>query len=249
MYGTPRIAFPLHVVLVFVCSLQNVTLLPPAGVVLPASLCASLCAPILVNPLLDERVSGVPEEPELHLKIYVRSVSDGMWSPWTSPVWHVRSPSWMVVPETSFGKSPLAVQGTAPLAQCKLSSCICDFGVLCLWPELLLGGSPRIVLFAKLSPGLMSLAIMTTNLFQFRFADTEQYWHSSCLISLTLFRTDNKHVPVWCAFACFGWKKLTLTASSGIPKKFLVGQRTWDQKLSSGLMLLNSRLPIPLCRH
>ena len=100
-----------------------------------ASLCASLCAPILVNPLLDERVNGVPEEPELHLKIYVRSVSDGMWSPWTSPVWHVRSPSWMVVPETSFGESPLAVQGTAPLAQCKLSSCICDFGVLCHWPE------------------------------------------------------------------------------------------------------------------
>ena len=110
-------------------------LLPPAGVVLPASLCASLCAPILVNPLLDERVSGVPEEPELHLKIYVRSVSDGMWSPWTSPVWHVRSPSWMVVPETSFGESPPAGQGTAPLAQCKLSSGICDFGALCHWPE------------------------------------------------------------------------------------------------------------------
>ena len=115
--------------------------------------------------------------------------------------------------------------------------------------DLLQGRSPRIVLFAKLSPGLMSLAIMTTNLFQFRFADTEQYWHSSCLISLTLFRTENKHVPVWCAFACFEWVKLTLTASSGIPKKFLVGKRTWDQKLSSGLMLLNSRLPIPLCRY
>ena len=77
--------------------------------------------------------------------------------------------------------------------------------------DLLQGPSPRIVLFAKLSPGLMSLAIMTTNLFQFRFADTEQYWHSSCLISLTLFRTDNKHVRVWCAFACFGWGELTLT--------------------------------------
>ena len=58
--------------------------------------------------------------------------------------------------------------------------------------DLLQGQSQRIVLFAKLSPGLLSLAIMTTNLFQFRFADTEQYWHSSCLISLTLFRTDKK---------------------------------------------------------
>ena len=37
----------------------------------PARLCASLCIPTLVNRLLDERVSGVPEESELHLKIYL----------------------------------------------------------------------------------------------------------------------------------------------------------------------------------
>ena len=45
-------------------------------------------------------------------------------------------------------------------------------------------------------------------------------------------RTVNRHVPVWCGFACLGWKKLTLTTSSGILKKFPVGlQRTWDLQL------------------
>ena len=134
--GTARIALPLNVVLVLVCCLQYVTPFAPCRCrVASKPVCASLCAPLLVNPLLVERVNGVPEEPELHLKIYVRSVSDGMWSPWTSPVWPVRSPSWMVVHQTSFGESPLAVQGTAPLAQCKSSSYICDFGVPCHWPE------------------------------------------------------------------------------------------------------------------
>ena len=35
------------------------------------------------NPLLDERVSGVPVEPELHPQIYLRNVSDGTRSPLT----------------------------------------------------------------------------------------------------------------------------------------------------------------------
>ena len=40
------------------------------------------------------------------------------------------------------------------------------------------------------------------------------------------------------AFVCLEWRKLTLTTSSGIPKKFLVGsKRTWDLKLSPGLPL------------
>ena len=106
--------------------------------------------------------------------------------------------------------------------------------------------------------GLMFLTFMTIHLFQFRFADTEQYflrppptlinWHPSWLITLTIFWTDNKHVPlvpvrdiflneykvlknpVWCGFyimavvifmthACVGWRKLTLAPSFGIPKK------------------------------
>ena len=65
-----------------------------------------------------------------------------------------------------------------------------------------------------------------------------QYWRLSWCITLTFFRTDDKHVLVWCGFACLGWRKLTLTPS-GIPKKFLVGlKRTWNQKLSPGLMSL-----------
>ena len=43
-------------------------------------LCASLCTQILNDPLIDERVSGVPVEPELHSPIYLRNVSDGMRS-------------------------------------------------------------------------------------------------------------------------------------------------------------------------
>ena len=41
----------------------------------PARLCAGLCTQAVVNPLLDERVSAVREEPELHLKIHLRNVS------------------------------------------------------------------------------------------------------------------------------------------------------------------------------
>merc|ERR1712136_340768 len=54
--------------------------------------------------------------------------------------------------------------------------------------------------------GLMLLTFMTIHLFQFRFADTEQYflrppptlinWHPSWLITLTFFWTDNKQVPL-----------------------------------------------------
>ena len=46
-------------------------------------------------------------------------------------------------------------------------------------------------------------------------------------------------VHVWRGFGCLGWGKLTLAPSSGIPKKFLINlKRTWNQKLSPGLMLL-----------
>ena len=64
--------------------------------------------------------------------------------------------------------------------------------------------------------GLMFLTFMTIHLFQFRFADTEQYflrppptlinWWPSWLITLTF-------------FACLGWAKLTLAPPFGIPKK------------------------------
>ena len=59
------------------------------------------------------------------------------------------------------------------------------------------------------------------------------------LITLTFFRTGNKHFLVWCGFACLGWGKLMLTLSFGFLKKFPVcSTRTKCQKLSSGLMLL-----------
>ena len=61
----------------------------------------------------------------------------------------------------------------------------------------------------KLSSSLMLVPFMTVHLLQFRFTITEQYWHPSWLITLTLFRTGNKHVPVWCGFACLGWEKLS----------------------------------------
>ena len=72
-----------------------------------------------------------------------------------------------------------------------------------------------------------------------RFVITMLHWHPSWLVTLTFSRIGNKHVPVWCGFACLGWEKLTLTPSSNIPMKFLVVlKRTWVQKLSLGLMLL-----------
>ena len=43
----------------------------------------------------------------------------------------------------------------------------------------------------KLSSGLL-LTFMTTHLFQFRFAGTEQYW----LFTLTFFRTGDIHAPL-----------------------------------------------------
>ena len=63
----------------------------------------------------------------------------------------------------------------------------------------------------KLSSGLMWPTFLTTHLFQFRFADTGQYWLASWLITVTFFWTGNKHVPlapncrvlknpVWCGF-------------------------------------------------
>ena len=47
-----------------------------------------------------------------------------------------------------------------------------------------------------MSSGLMWLTFMITYFFQFHFADTEQYWHSSWLITVTFLRIDNKHVPL-----------------------------------------------------
>ena len=44
--------------------------------------------------------------------------------------------------------------------------------------------------------GVMLLTCLTIHLFQFRFADTEHYRHPSYLITLTIFRTVNEHVPV-----------------------------------------------------
>ena len=88
----------------------------------------------------------------------------------------------------------------------------------------------------------MFLTFMTNHLFQSPFADTEQYWHTSWLVTVTFLRTGNKHVPL--VLVCKVLKNpvrcgSTLTPSSRIPKKFLVGlKRTWDQKLSSSLMLL-----------
>ena len=42
--------------------------------------------------------------------------------------------------------------------------------------------------------GLMSLTYMTTHLFQFTFAGSEQYWHPSWLFTLTFFRTPAQGV-------------------------------------------------------
>ena len=61
---------------------------------------------------------------------------------------------------------------------------------------------------SELVSGLTLLTFMNSHLFQFHFADTEHSWHPSWLITLTFFRTDNKHVllvldcgvlknPVW----------------------------------------------------
>ena len=47
----------------------------------------------------------------------------------------------------------------------------------------------------------MLLTLMSTHFSQFRFADTVQYWYPSWLITLTSFRTDNKHVPLVLQFA------------------------------------------------
>ena len=42
----------------------------------------------------------------------------------------------------------------------------------------------------------MFLTFMTIHLFQSPFADTEQYWHTSWLVTLTFFGSGNKHVPL-----------------------------------------------------
>ena len=81
--------------------------------------------------------------------------------------------------------------------------------------------------YQKLSSGLMLVTFITTYIFQFGFADTEQYWQPSWLFTLTFLRFNSKHIPlapdcrvlknpVWCGF-------------------------TSIQKLSSGLMLLTCR--------
>ena len=73
----------------------------------------------------------------------------------------------------------------------------------------------------------MLVTFITTYIFQFGFADTEQYWQPSWLFTLTFLRINSKHIPlapdcrvlknpVWCGF-------------------------TSIQKLSSGLMLLTYR--------
>ena len=91
--------------------------------------------------------------------------------------------------------------------------------------------------YQKLSSGLMLVTFITNYIFQFGFADTEQYWHPSWLITLTFIRTGDKHIPlapncrvlkkknlVWCGF--------TSTPSPGFPKKFVFGLKmTWDQNL------------------
>ena len=61
----------------------------------------------------------------------------------------------------------------------------------------------------------MLLAFMTTHLLKIRFAHTEQWWHPGWWVTLTFFKTGNNHVSL------------------------VVGpKRTWDQKLTPGLMLL-----------
>ena len=80
-------------------------------------------------------------------------------------------------------------------------------GFACLeWRKLTLTPSsvfPRTFLFGlkrtqyqKLSSGLMLVSFITTYIFQFGFADTEQYWHPSWLIHLTFIRTADKHIPL-----------------------------------------------------
>ena len=72
----------------------------------------------------------------------------------------------------------------------------------------------------KLSPGLMLLPFMTAHLFQVQFAGNEQYWHSSRLITLKLFRTDNNNALL--VLVCVVW--FHVDTNSGIPKKFFVGE-------------------------
>ena len=44
---------------------------------------------------------------------------------------------------------------------------------------------------------MSSRSTTVTHFFQFGFADTRRYWHPSWLITLTFFRTGNKHFLVW----------------------------------------------------
>ena len=71
-------------------------------------------------------------------------------------------------------------------------------GKLALTPS---SGIPKKFLFGlkrtwDQSPGLVLLPFMTIHLFQLQFAGDEQYWHSSRLITLKLFRTDNNNARV-----------------------------------------------------
>ena len=100
-------------------------------------------------------------------------------------------------------------------------------------PSLVLKRTPD----QNLSSGSMLVILMTNHFSQFRFAGPEHYWHPSWSFTLTFLRIVNKHVLL--VLDCGVLKNpvrsdFTLIPSSGILK------RTWNQKLSSGLMLVTS---------
>ena len=89
----------------------------------------------------------------------------------------------------------------------------------------------------------MLVTFVSTHLFQFRCVHTVQYWHSIRLFTLTFFRTGHKRVPLMLEDEVLKYLCRVVHVCTII--WYL--KMTWDQKLSSGLML-KGRAGNPNCQ-